>query len=97
MKASIGNQIIIVLRVSIVNMINCIHKFKNNHLRTQNVNKMNNIIQIMYVLRTPYMYGQKGEPWKYWHNEIGETKSTHFIILAFSINETKKISAPTHA
>lgn len=44
MKASIGNQIIIVLRVSIVNMINCIHKFKNNHLRTQNVNKMNNII-----------------------------------------------------
>lgn len=30
-------------------------------------------------------------------NEIGETKSTHFIILAFSINETKKISAPTHA
>lgn len=51
----------------------------------------------MYVLRTPYMYGQKGEPWKYWHNEIGETKSTHFIILAFSINETKKISAPTHA
>lgn len=40
MKVSIDNQIIIVLRVSIVDMIKYIHKLKIKNLRTQNANNV---------------------------------------------------------
>lgn len=40
MKVSIDNQIIIVLRVSIVDMIKYIHKLKIKNLHTQNANNV---------------------------------------------------------